>query len=112
MTQGGGYHSLPLVLSAQESLANEEAQSCPEHRIKEDIWPESCFCLWCFFQTGTSPLEKVSSGPQGSAATLFLFRIETSFILYFRLWPSLCLEIHTVPQQAILPDGCYVQTLR
>lgn len=111
MTQGGGYHSLPLVLSAQEFLVNEEAQGCPEHRIKEDICPESCFCLRRFFQTATSPIETVSSGPQGSEP-YFSSGLKQVLSRTFRLWSSLWLEIHTFPQQAILPDGRYVQTLR
>lgn len=44
-----------------------------EPGIKEDTWQESCLCLWhfFFFQIGSSPTEKVSSGPQGSAINYF-----------------------------------------
>lgn len=62
VTWAGGYYSLPLVLSAQESLANEETKSCLEQGMKEGLWPETWFCFWHFFQTGTRPIEKVSSG--------------------------------------------------
>lgn len=66
---------LPLVLSIKEFLANEEAQCYPEPGMKEDTSqvPASTVSslVAFFFQTGTSPTENVSSGPQGSAINYF-----------------------------------------